>query len=65
MSYSQSDLAELKKHYAKGVSELTLNGERVRFRSLSEMREIIRDIEGQLSASRTLGASYPEYSKGT
>lgn len=65
MSYSQADLTELKKHYAKGVSELTLNGERVRFRSMAEMRELIREIEGEINNTRSLGASYPEYSKGT
>lgn len=65
MSLTQAEIDTLKSHRAKGVSELTLNGERVKYRSLAEMDRIIREAEADLAGTRRRGASYPEYSRGT
>lgn len=64
MSYTREQIDTLKAHRIKGVAELTLNGERVRFRSLSEMDRIIREAEAELAGSALSRSHYPEFGKG-
>ncbi|WP_114010814.1 phage head-tail joining protein [Cohaesibacter intestini] len=51
MSWTQEDLANLKKAFALGAKKTRIAGEEVEYRSLSEMKEIIdmieRDLAGQ------------------
>ena len=64
MSYSADDLAELKSNYARGVAEISRGDERVKFRSLSEMKQIISEVESGLSGKKTTGVHYPTFDKG-
>jgi len=51
MAYTQEDLARLQAAIAKGVSEVQMGGERVKFRSLDEMLRTERRIKSNLGLS--------------
>jgi hypothetical protein len=48
---TQAELDAIKSAYYKGVQEVSYNGRTVKYRSLSEMKSIIDDIEGSLGVS--------------
>lgn len=65
MSYTPEQLAQLRDMIAKGVTSLEQNGEKVAFRSLSEMIA----IESRMAAAlgETTGQprmNYPSFSRG-
>lgn len=65
MSYTPEQLAALKANIAKGVTSLEVNGEKVTFRSLDEMRRIAAMIEDELSpVPRRGGFHLPTFSRG-
>lgn len=66
MSYTQADADRLRASIAKGASEVEVAGERVRFRSLAEMKETLAMIEGELAGLRgpAFGVSYPRTTRG-
>ncbi|AZV00336.1 phage head-tail joining protein [Paracoccus sulfuroxidans] len=65
MSYTPEQLAELKANIAKGVTSLEINGEKVTFRSLDEMRRIVKMIEEDLGITpRRGGFHLPTFSRG-
>lgn len=66
MAFTQADADRLRASIAKGVSEAEVNGERVRFRSLAEMREVLAMIEGELAGAQgpAFGISYPRTTRG-
>jgi hypothetical protein len=61
--YTPEQLAELKANLARGVAEISKGDERVKFRSLDEMRRIINDVEADVNGPRTR-QHYPTFSKG-
>lgn len=66
MPFTQADAERLRAAIAKGVSEAEVNGERVRFRSLAEMKETLIMIEDDLAgrASGSFRVSYPRTTRG-
>lgn len=62
--YTAAQLAELKANYARGVKSVQKGDERVEFRSMSEMAEIIRRIEAELAATAPARQVYPAFSRG-
>lgn len=63
-AYTADQLAQLKSNIAKGVTSVELNGEKVTFRSLDEMRQIVAMIEAEISPSRSSGFYRPSFSRG-
>jgi hypothetical protein len=47
-TYTQAQLDAIRRAYASGVTEITVDGNRTTYRSLAEMRQIIADIEAGL-----------------
>lgn len=65
MSYTPEQLSQLKENIAKGVTSLEINGEKVTFRSLDEMRRTVAMIEDELSVvPRRGGFHLPTFSRG-
>lgn len=65
MSYTPEQLAELKANIAKGVTSLEINGEKVTFRSLDEMRRIVKMMEEDMDIAPARGGFYlPTFSRG-
>lgn len=66
MSYTQKQLDDLRANIARGVFELEMaNGERVKYRSLAEMRQIEAVIVAELGVGGASAYVNPVYSKGT
>lgn len=66
MSYTQVQLDSIKEAYAEGVTKVVYNGKVIEYRTLSEMKSIISDIETSLSGARsdTDKAYFPTYGRG-
>lgn len=66
MAYTQADADRLRSAIAKGASEVEVNGERVRFRSLADMRATLAMIENELAgrSGSAFGISYPKTPRG-
>jgi len=66
MSYTQADADRLRASIAKGAAEVEVAGERVKFRSLAEMRATLAMIEAELAGGRgpAFGVSYPRTTRG-
>lgn len=66
MAFTQADAAQLRAAMAKGVSSAEVNGEKVQFRSLKEMRELLALIEAEILATPvgTVRVAYPRTSRG-
>lgn len=64
MAYTEQDLAALKANIVRGVTSLEVNGEKVTFRSIAEMREIVAMIEADLAPRRDTGFHLPTFSRG-
>lgn len=64
MAYTVEDLAALKANIARGVTSLEVNGEKVTFRSLDEMRRIVAMIEDDLMPKPKSGFHLPTFSRG-
>lgn len=66
MAFTQADADRVRAAIAKGVSSVELNGEKVTFRSLAEMRETLRMIEDDLSGASAgrFGVGYARTSRG-
>ena len=59
MTFNENDLIDLKKALVSGVTSMTINGRSVTFRSLSEIRQIIVEIETNLKLQEN--ANDPDY----
>ena len=73
MAFTQSDVDNLKEAIATGLTQASIQGELVQYRSLAEMKEILRMMSQDISAgsgavksSRVagLGVSYVNPSRG-
>ena len=66
MAYTQADADRLRSAIAKGASEVEVNGERVRFRSLADMRATLTMIENELAgrSGAAFGIGYPKTPRG-
>lgn len=51
MAYTQEHVDALKEAIALGATEVTHNGKTVKYRSLTEMRSVLRSMEADLQAS--------------
>ena len=51
MAWTQTELDKLKKAYALGALTVEYAGQRVTYRSLAEMKQIIADMESEISGS--------------
>lgn len=49
---TQEQIDELKAAYAKGVTEVQMDGERVKFGSRDDMRARIRELEAEVSGRK-------------
>lgn len=54
MAYSQDDLDNINAAIASGADQAMIQGEMVKYRSLSDMRSIRNEIERALSPSKAL-----------
>jgi hypothetical protein len=63
MAFTQSDADRLRSAIAKGVSSVELNGEKVTYRSLAEMKEALRMVEGELAGGAGAGAFRVNYAR--
>ena len=61
---TQADLDALESAIRRGIRSVEYNGESVTYRSLDEMRAILKEMKRQISSSSSTGASYPTFSKG-
>lgn len=66
MAYTQADADRLRIAIAKGVSSAELNGEKLTFRSLADMRATLAIIEAELAglAGGAARVSYPRTTRG-
>lgn len=64
VSYTAEQLAQLKANIARGVTSLEVNGEKVTFRSLDEMRRTVAMIENEVSPVSRPGLYRPKFSRG-
>lgn len=66
MAYTQEQVDVLRAALARGVTSLQLNGERVQFASLGEMRRQLREMEAELAGQATVGpvVAYVTTSRG-
>lgn len=68
--YTQQQLDDLRGHIARGAREVSINGERVVFRDLAEMRGLAAEMERELGLAqapangRATGVHYPAVSRG-
>lgn len=66
MSYTQTELDALRKAYARGVTEVEYDGQKVKYANGEELRSRIREIEASLGqGSRSMPFSSPGYSRNT
>ena len=62
MSYTQTDVDRLKSALAKGALSVRVGDEQVQFRSVTEMRQILRDMERELAgATAAPRQTYPQF----
>ena len=65
MSYTQDQLAELKRAYSRGVLKVREGDDWVEYQSMREMRQAIIDIESELrTTGRPSGSRLVTISKG-
>lgn len=50
MSYTQTQIDALRTAIATGATKVRMNGEEVQYRSLTEMRSILADMEASVGA---------------
>ena len=62
--YTETDLAAIRSAISKGARSVQVNGERVEFRSLSEMQRIERKIMEDLGLSATTRIQVPTTKSG-
>ncbi|WP_158966241.1 phage head-tail joining protein [Chachezhania sediminis] len=60
----KANLIQVKSNLAKGVTSIELNGEKITFRPLAEMRQIIAMLESDISSSTSSGFYTPSFSRG-
>jgi hypothetical protein len=61
--WTQQDYETLCQMLGKGVTSMEVNGEKVSFRSLAEMRQIKGMMEDELGLNRRPRQLYPVYRK--
>lgn len=68
MSWTQADYDALKANIAKGVTEMELNGERVRFDTIARRRallaEMAADLDSTAAAPNGFQVIYPTADRG-
>ncbi|MCG6111320.1 MAG: hypothetical protein MEQ74_03915 [Paracoccus sp.] len=66
MAYTQADADQLRANIAKGITSAEVNGEKVTFRSLADMRATLAMIEAELAGMGGGAArvSYPRTTRG-
>lgn len=67
MAYTQADLTRLERALANGTTSVEVDGQRISYRSLSEIREAISYVKEQLSAASAAPAvmvSYASHTRG-
>lgn len=63
MSYTAEQLAQLKANIARGVTSIEMNGEKVTFRSLDEMRQIVAMVEREVAPTASPGFYRPIFGR--
>lgn len=62
MSYTQDDITRLRSAMAKGASQVRVGDEQVTFRSLSEMRSLLAEMEAEVAGSAAVSRQhYPQF----
>lgn len=62
MSYTQEDIARLRAAISKGASQVKMGEEQITFRSLSEMRSLLAEMEAAVAGSAaTSRQHYPQF----
>lgn len=62
MSYTQTDIDNLRSAMAKGASQLRIGEEQVTFRSLAEMRSLLADMEAAVNGAASR-QHYPAFAE--
>lgn len=67
MSYTESQIAKLKAAIATGALEVQNGQERVKYRSLDEMRQIVAIAEAEMAGASAQRPTHfnPTFSRGT
>jgi len=60
VSYTQTDINRLRAAIAKGASQVKMGEEQVTFRSLTEMRSLLAEMESTVSGSVSR-QHYPQF----
>lgn len=61
--WTHEDYTTLCQMLGKGVTSLEVNGEKVTYRSLAEMKQIKAMMEGELGLNQRLRQRYPVFRK--
>lgn len=64
-SFTQAQLDAARDNYARGVRVIQRGEEKLEFRSLQEMRQVISEMEQDLSGKAPRRQHYPSFSRGT
>ncbi|MDN5568035.1 MAG: hypothetical protein L0G27_04685 [Paracoccus sp. (in: a-proteobacteria)] len=66
MAYTHADADRLRSAFAMGVASAELNGEKLTFRALADMRATLQMIEAELAgvAGGAARVSYPRTTRG-
>lgn len=67
MAYTQDDLDRIKKAIANGTQSVEIDGKKVVYRTLAEMKEARAEIEGELSqssGSTVIRQTFASFSRG-
>lgn len=60
MSYTEQDIARLRSAISKGASQVKVGEEQITFRSLSEMRSLLAEMEAAVNGA-SVRQHYPQF----
>lgn len=64
MAWTQTDIDALKKAMAGGIRRVRYTSGEVEYRSLDEMKELLADMENQVSGNRRIRRTVGQYRSG-
>jgi hypothetical protein len=65
MAFTLEQLNKLKDAYAQGALKVRYGDKEVTYRSVSEMKQVIHDMEKALGLRKGVGITYPKIHRGT
>lgn len=64
MAYTQKDIDDLKKAIASGISKVKINGRETEYRSLTEMKNTLAQMEKEVNGTTSAPYKYSSYDRG-